>query len=97
MQVITNLCELFSKSFILCHVKLSGMNFTKNELLELCKIMFRLPLVMSIHLNDNEINRDQETFSEVLDIFGIREEDLIELNRQSLNQKTNIINEMEVS
>lgn len=57
------------------------MDFTKPELLELCKIMFRLPLVMSIHLNDNEINRNQDTFSEVLDIFGIREEDLIELNR----------------
>jgi len=57
------------------------MNFTKIELMELCKIMFRLPLVMSIHLNDNEINRDQEMLSEVLDIFGIREEDMIELNR----------------
>ena len=38
---------------------------------------------MSIHLNDNLINEDAEHIEEVLDIFGLREEDLIELNRQN--------------
>ena len=97
LQVLNNLNQLFGKSFILCHVKLSGMNFTRPELIQLCKTMFRLPLLMSIHLNDNEINRDQEVLSEILDIFGIGEEDLIELNRQSFHQKTNIINELETN
>ena len=42
---------------------------------------------MSVHLNDNEINQSRETLEEVLDMFGLREEDLVELNRQQVNQK----------
>lgn len=40
---------------------------------------------MSIHLNDNEINSDPELMQEILDIFGLRLEDLVELNRQKAN------------
>lgn len=42
---------------------------------------------MSVHLNDNRINEDPEHIEEVLDIFGLREEDLVELNRQHQHQK----------
>lgn len=37
LKVMTNLYTLFEKAFVLCHVKLSGMNFGKEQILELCK------------------------------------------------------------
>ena len=49
--------------------------------------MTKVQLLMSIHLNDNLINEDVDHIEEVLDIFGLREEDLIELNRQNQHQK----------
>ena len=49
--------------------------------------MSKVQLLMSVHLNDNEINQDRELMEDVLDIFGLREEDLIELNRQHQHQK----------
>lgn len=80
-KVLENLYSLFEKAYVLCHVKLSGMRFGKKPLLELCHNASKVRLLMSIHLNDNEINSDHELMQEVLDIFGLREEDLVELNR----------------
>ena len=37
LKVMTNMYTLFDKAFVLCHVKLSGMNFGKVQILELCK------------------------------------------------------------
>jgi len=57
------------------------MNISKEELPDLCKEMSQVQLLMSIHLNDNEITRNSELMEELLDIFGIQRDDLIELNR----------------
>ena len=82
-----NLFDLFEKAYVLCHLKLSGMNFDGEQIILLCKKLTKVQLLMSIHLNDNEINSNDELIDEVLDIFGLRKEDLIELNRQLAHPK----------
>ena len=84
-KVLANLYSLFEKAYVLCHVKLSGMRFGPKPLLDLCNKASKVRLLMSIHLNDNEINSDPELMQEILDIFGLRLEDLVELNRQKAN------------
>jgi hypothetical protein len=36
---------------------------------------------MSLHLNDNEITKNNESMLEIMCIFGLDEEDLLEINR----------------
>ena len=41
---------------------------------------------MSIHLNDNEINRDYDFLNKILEYFNLGEDDLHECNRSKLIQ-----------
>ena len=39
------------------------------------------PLLISLHLSDNDINRDYKYLNEVLEYFDLGEDDLHEANR----------------
>jgi len=56
--------------------------------MELCTALFSCPLLLSVHLNDNEITRDDELMNELLDIFGLSEEELIQVYRLFPTKKT---------
>lgn len=39
--------------------------------------------MLAVHLNDNDINRDAKFMSDLLDVFGLGEIDLVEINRSN--------------
>ena len=44
--------------------------------------------MLAVHLNDNDINRDAKFMYDLLDVFGLGENDLIDINRSKQeNQK----------
>lgn len=44
--------------------------------------------MLAVHLNDNDINRDAKFMYDLLDVFGLGEPDLIDINRSKQeNQK----------
>ncbi len=73
--------QFLETSLVINHVKLSGMNYGKGQLIDFCRALYSCPLMLSVHLNDNEITRDSELMNELLDIFGLGEEELVLVNR----------------
>lgn len=52
------------------------MNFKKHQLLEISKHATKCTLLMGIHLSDNGICFESELMMELLDIFGLSDEDM---------------------
>ena len=59
------------------------MGFNKYALLQVAEGAASCPLLMSVHLSDNEASRDYDLFLEVLNLFNLGENDLHEVNRAS--------------
>jgi len=53
------------------HIDLSGMNFQKEQLHELCEHLCGSPNLLAIHLNDNGLQHDDEFMGDILGYFGI--------------------------
>ena len=76
VAALENLKTLLEKARILNHVNFSGMNIELTRLVDLCHSMANSPLLMGIHLNDNEISTRMEYFLEVLDVFDLTLKDV---------------------
>lgn len=70
------------------HLKLSGMELGKQELIKIAEHSVKCPLLLAIHLNDNDITRDQKYMLSLLEVFNLGEIDLKSIDRiQQSNQK----------
>jgi len=78
-----NIRKLAKKSKYINHVNFSGMNFKKKEIFELIEILKSCHFMISIHLSDNRITKENEFYYDCLEEFQITEEDLIEINRSA--------------
>jgi hypothetical protein len=65
------MCKFFNRTDLLNHLDISGMNFNTTGLLMLCETLAMCPSLMSIHLNDNNINENKQLHLEILQIFDI--------------------------
>ena len=81
-----NLIAYLDKSILINHLKLSGMSYDQESIIKIVERIARSPLLMSIHLNDNEINRDYDFLNKILEYFNLGEDDLHECNRSKLIQ-----------
>ena len=81
---MTNMVEFLSRSILINHLKLSGMSFSKEAIFQIVENVSKSPLLISLHLCDNDINRDYKYFNEVLNYFDLGEDDLHEANRSQL-------------
>ncbi len=57
------------------HINLSGMKLTESPVLKICKSCAKSKLIMSIHLNDNDITSNKQLFKDALEIFQLSEAD----------------------
>lgn len=73
---ISNLKLLLKKARILNHVNFSGMNIEWSRLLDLCQCIVKAPLIMGVHLSDNNISQRMEYFLEILDVFDMTLRDI---------------------
>lgn len=82
-----NIIKFFQASKYISHLNFSGMNFNKDQLRRLIKAMKKECLyLICLHLSDNEISQEREFYYEILDEFGITEQDVLEINRSKINQ-----------
>jgi hypothetical protein len=79
-----NLLEFLSKSILINHLKLSGMSLSKEAIMQIVESVSKSPLLISLHLCDNDINTDYKLLNEVLNFFNLGEDDLHEANRSQL-------------
>ena len=68
------------------------MNLDKKAVFEVVESVSASPLLISLHLSDNDINRDYKYLNEVLEYFNLGEDDLHEANRSQLIQNQTWIN-----
>ena len=57
------------------------MAFNKPTLYEMAESIARSPLLMSVHMSDNEVYRDYSMMNDILNLFNMGEADLHEVNR----------------
>lgn len=74
--VLEHLDTLFGDGIILNHFNASGMNLPQDKIKRLCESISKNKMLMSIHLNDNDITSDFNFMLEILDVFGIQQGDL---------------------
>ena len=60
--------------------------------MQIVESVSKTPLLISLHLSDNDINRDYEYLNEVLNFFDLGEDDLHEANRSQLIQNMTLMN-----
>lgn len=84
---VDNLINFLENAMVVNHLKLSGMGLKMNQIIKICEQAIICPLMLAIHLNDNNITTDMNNFLPVLDIFGMGEEDLLDTNRSIKNQR----------
>ena len=58
---------------MLNHLDISGMNFIKEYMIQLCQAIASSELLVSVHLSDNNISSEMDYSLEILDIFGLNE------------------------
>ena len=63
------------------HVNFSGMNLDFEHMMGLLKIWTNCHFMVGIHLNNNGIALNTNYFKEVMELFDIREADLVACNR----------------
>ena len=68
--------KFIRKTDMLNHLDLSGLAFTKDQLISLATSLCVCQNLMGVHLNDIGITDDEPLFMEILDIFGLGEVDL---------------------
>ena len=71
---VENMCEFLKKNEALCHLDVSGMNFTNEQIIQLAQNASQCEGLVAIHLSDNGIKTEKELFGEILDIFGLGED-----------------------
>ena len=76
-----NLKDFLAKSLLINHLKISGMAFNTATLYEIAESIARSPLLMSVHMSDNEVYRDYAMMNDILNLFNMGETDLHEVNR----------------
>ena len=81
-----NMIAYLDKSILINHLKLSGMSYSQEAITQIVERIARSPLLMSIHLNDNEINRDYQFLDKILNYFNLGEDDLHEVGRSQMIQ-----------
>ena len=57
------------------------MAFNTATLYEIAESIARSPLLMSVHMSDNEVYRDYAMMNDILNLFNMGETDLHEVNR----------------
>lgn len=67
-QFIANMNKFFTKTNLLNHLDMSGMNLEPKSIISLCETLCCCPNLMSIHLNDNGImfESNKNVFRELL-------------------------------
>ena len=69
---VNHLCEFIKKNELLNHLDVSGMNFSKEQLLLVAEAaLCQSESLLAIHLSDNGIRFDLETRDEILDMMGL--------------------------
>lgn len=61
------------------------MGLKQDQVIKICEQAIICPLMLALHLNDNNITSDNQYFLKVLDIFAMGEEDLLDTNRSIKN------------
>lgn len=89
---VRNLVQFLSKSILINHLKLQGMDLNRDSVMQIVESVSKTPLLISLHLSDNDINRDYEYLNEVLNFFDLGEDDLHEANRSQLIQNMTLMN-----
>ena len=82
-----NLCEFLNEAEVVNHLKLSGMGLKRTQIIKISEHVVKCPLMLAIHMNDNDINTDNNFMLEVLNIFAMGEEDLLDVHRSAKNQR----------
>ena len=77
---------LSEKQKFLSHVNFSNMNFDKDNLIKLAtQLKNSCIYLIGIHLSNNNITQDKDYYYEVLEIFNLGEEDVVEINRSMIH------------
>ena len=64
------------------------MKFGKDQLISLAHTIVHSPLLLSVHLSDNDLCNSQELKEDILDIFGISQSSLKDKMMSILGEKT---------
>lgn len=83
-KFLENLSKFLKQSILINHLKLQGMSLTRYAVHKVVESVANSPLLISLHLSDNDINRDYKYLNEVLNYFDLGEDDLHEANRSQL-------------
>ena len=83
-KFLSNMRNFFQGARWLNHLNMSGMNIEQEELLQLCQDITTCPMLLALHLNDNGIVANEEFFLQVLDLFGMPQEEAHPLRKQKL-------------
>ena len=71
-----NLISLFRSAKVLNHVNFSGMNITGERLIQFTEELTNVTMIMGVHLNDCEINRNIDILTRMLQLFDLTLEDI---------------------
>jgi len=82
-----NIRNVFKNCKYLSHVNFSGMNYDKKHLLELIRGMNQCNYLVAIHLSSNEITQGRDFYYEVLDHFGISDNDVFDVDRSMIRSR----------
>ena len=63
------------------------MGLKRDQILKISEHVVKCPLMLSIHMNDNDINTDNNFLLEVLNVYALGEEDLLDTHRSVKNQR----------
>ena len=72
---------------MLNHLDLSGMRLEPAIIKQLAYAIIEAPVLMSLHLSDNNLFYDKESKQEILDIFGLYDHDLEHLDELKQSYK----------
>mmetsp|Transcript_35843 Transcript_35843/g.54945 ORF Transcript_35843/g.54945 Transcript_35843/m.54945 type:complete len:193 (+) Transcript_35843:3359-3937(+) len=65
------LYEFINSSCTLCHIEVSGMNLSPDQLRFISEAMANSPSLAAIHINDNGLALNKELYLEIVEKFGI--------------------------
>ena len=91
-QFMVHLKVFLTETIFLNHVNLSGMNFKKEQILDIFYWLRNCKFLLGFHMNDNNIctlekDDNSELFFDCLSDFNIKNPDLIECGRASNKTK----------
>ena len=65
------IADYLSSSYYLNHVDLSGMNFSRDQLIQVATAAAQSEGLCGVHLSDNGLRKDEDLLGETLDAFGL--------------------------